>query len=86
MKIEQINARPPTALLRSARRVTAQKAKSLCCEAAGITNASTATAIALIPHEKLREARHPDATLNAQDRPPAQLVVGCTHPQRTEAT
>lgn len=86
MKIGQINARPPSALLRSARRVTAQKTKSLCCEATGITNALAATAVALIPHEKLREAPHPDATLNAQNRPPAQPVVGCKHSRRTEAT
>ena len=33
----------------------------------------------LIPHIKLREAAHLDAPLNAQNRPPAQPVVGYTH-------
>ncbi|MCH4873048.1 hypothetical protein EQV93_08335 [Pseudomonas sp. TMW22091] len=64
------------ALLCNVRGITAPVKNSLCCEAAGITNAIRATAGVLIPHVKLREAAHVDATLNAQNRPPAQLVVG----------
>ncbi len=52
---------------------------SLCCAAAGIIASSSATAEVLIPHEKLREAATPNATLIAQDRPPAQPAVGYTH-------
>ena len=52
---------------------------SLCCAAAGITKAFRATTGGLIPHTKLREAAHLDAPLNAQNRPPAQPVVGYTH-------
>ena len=52
---------------------------SLCCAAGGITHAIRAAAGVLIPHVKLREAAHVDATLNAQNRPPAQLVVGYGH-------
>ena len=65
-----------TALLCNANDVDAQKTKSLCCAAAGITASISATAEVLIPHEKLREAATPDATLIAQNRPPAQPVVG----------
>lgn len=64
------------ALLCNVRGITAPVKNSLCCEAAGITHAIRATAGVLIPHVKLREAVHVDATLNAQNRPPAQLVVG----------
>ena len=64
------------ALLCNVRGITAPVKNTLCCEAAGITNAIRATAGVLIPHVKLREAAHVDATLNAQNRPPAQLVVG----------
>ena len=64
------------ALLCNARGIATPVKNSLCCEAAGITNAIRATAGVLIPHVKLREAAHVDATLNAQNRPPAQLVVG----------
>jgi hypothetical protein len=69
---------PPTetALLCNTNGVDAQKTKSLCCAAAGIIAPLTATADVLIPHEKLREAATPDATLIAQTRPPAQPVVG----------
>ena len=65
-----------TALLCNANGVDEQKTKSLCCAAAGIIAPLTATADVLIPHEKLREAATPDATLIAQTRPPAQPVVG----------
>lgn len=49
---------------------------SLCCVAAGITALPNSTTEVLTPHEKLREAAPPDATLIAQDRPPAQLAQG----------
>lgn len=64
------------ALPSKARGIAAPVKNSLCCAAAGITNAVRATAGVFIPHVKLREAAHVDATLNAQNRPPAQLVVG----------
>ena len=73
----QLTLRPACpALLRNARGIATPVKNSLCCAAAGITNAVRATAGVLIPHVKLREAAHVDATLNAQNRPPAQLVVG----------
>ncbi|WIE52561.1 hypothetical protein [Pseudomonas sp. GM17] len=67
-------ARP--ALLREELCIDAQKTKSLCCAAAGIIDPISATTEARIPHEKLREAAAPNATLIAQNRPPAQPVVG----------
>ena len=70
----------PTALLRNANGIDTPVKNSLCCAAAGITTAFCATAWVLIPHIKLREAAHTDAPLNAQNRPPAQPVVGYTHP------
>ncbi|CAI8724030.1 hypothetical protein [Pseudomonas chlororaphis] len=76
MKIEQENTQSMPALLRNACGVDAQETKSLCCEAAGIIDPASATAEALIPHEKLREAASVDAALIAQERPPAQPVVG----------
>ncbi|VVN00570.1 hypothetical protein PS659_03335 [Pseudomonas fluorescens] len=56
----------------------AQETKSLCCKAAGIIAPLGATAEALIPHEKLRGAATPDATLIAQNCPHAQPAVGYT--------
>ncbi|AZC56249.1 hypothetical protein [Pseudomonas chlororaphis] len=76
MKIEQENTQSVPALLCNACGVDAQETKSLCCEAAGIIDPVCATAEALIPHEKLREAASVDAALIAQERPPAQPVVG----------
>ena len=70
-----------TALLRNANGVDAPETNSLCCAAAGIIAPLSATSEALIPHEKLREATTPDATLIAQNRPPAQPVVGYTQVQ-----
>ena len=70
-----------TALLRNANGVDAPETNSLCCAAAGIIDPLTSTAEALIPHEKLREAATPYATLIAQNRPPAQPVVGYTQVQ-----
>jgi len=58
----------------------AQKTNSLCCAAAGITAPSSSATEGLIPHEKLREAESPDATLNAQNGPLAQPVVGYKSP------
>ncbi|WP_454246922.1 hypothetical protein [Pseudomonas sp. F-14 TE3623] len=79
MKTNRHTTQASTALLRHANGVDAQKTKSLCCAAAGITASISATAEALIPHEKLRQAATSNATLNAWDRPPAQPVVGYTH-------
>lgn len=76
MKIEQKNTQSMPALLCNDCGVDAQETKSLCCEAAGIIDPVSATAEALIPHEKLREAASVDAALIAQERPPAQPVVG----------
>ena len=76
MKQEQNNIQTQAALLRSTNRVDAPVKNSLCCIAAGIIAPSTATADVLIPHEKLREAATPDATLITQNRPPAQPVLG----------
>jgi len=67
------------ALLRTASGIDVPLKNSLCCAAAGITKAFSATAGVLIPHKKLREAAHLYAPLNAKNRPPAQLVVGYTH-------
>ena len=68
------------ALLRNANGIDTLVKNSLCCAAAGITKAFRATTGELISHIKLREAARIDAPLNAQKRPPAQLVVGYTHP------
>ena len=67
------------ALLRNTSGIDTPVKNSFCCAAAGITKAFRDTAEVLIPHIKLREAAHLDAPLNAQNRPPAQLVVGYTH-------
>ncbi|RMR34992.1 hypothetical protein ALP36_101152 [Pseudomonas syringae pv. coriandricola] len=64
------------ALLRNSGWSTTQKTKSLCCTAAGITALPSSTTEAPVPHEKLREAATHDATLIAQNRPPAQPFVG----------
>jgi len=76
MKMEQNTTQTSTALLRNAIGVDAPETNSLCCAAAGIIDPLTSTAEALIPHEKLREAAAPDATLIAQNCPLAQLVQG----------
>lgn len=68
-----------SALLRTADSVDALVTNSLCCAAASIVAPSSASSDALIPHEKLRGAELTDATLNAQDRPLAQPVVGYAH-------
>ncbi|XOQ67866.1 MAG: hypothetical protein ACFWT5_14585 [Pseudomonas helleri] len=74
---------PLSALLRNASGIAAPVINSLCCAAAGITKALSATAGVLKPHKKLREAAHVDAPLNAKNRPPAQLVVGYKRPPQT---
>lgn len=73
-----LHTQTSNALLCSGACVDAQKTNSLCCAAAGIIACACANAGALIPHEKLRWANTPNATLIAQDRSPAQPVVGYT--------
>lgn len=81
MKIDQYNTGALPALLRATASVDAPVTNSLCCAAAGITALLQATAEPRTPHEKLRGAATPDATLIAQDRPLAQPVVGYTQSQ-----
>ncbi|BAO62946.1 hypothetical protein PPC_3599 [Pseudomonas protegens Cab57] len=76
----QPTAQAMTALLRNAASVDAQKTKSFCCVAAGITALACNTTEARTPHEKLRGAATPGATLNAQSGPLAQLAQGYKHP------
>lgn len=82
MKTDLHTTRSAAALLCCAIRVDPSETKSLCCAAVGIIAPRGATAEALIPHEKLREAATPDATLIAQNRPPAQPVMGYSHASR----
>jgi hypothetical protein len=79
MQKDQHTSQSTTALLCEEASVNTLATKSLCCEAAGIIAPSSSTTEALIPHEKLREAATPNATLIAQNRPPAQPAVGYTH-------
>ncbi|SDC95415.1 hypothetical protein SAMN04490189_1030 [Pseudomonas koreensis] len=76
MQKDRHNTQSTTALLCKETGVDTLETNSLCCEAAGIIASSSSTTEALIPHEKLREAATPNATLIAQNRPPAQPVVG----------
>lgn len=80
MTHSQDNTQVQAALLRDDSGIDTPVKNSLCCAAAGIIASSSATAEALIPHEKLRGAALADATLNAQKRPPAQPVVGYKSP------
>jgi hypothetical protein len=80
MQKDQLTTQSTTALLRKETSVDTPETNSLCCAAAGIIAPSSSTTEALIPHEKLREAATPNATLIAQNRPPAQPAVGYTHP------
>ena len=80
MQKDQHTSQSPTALLCEEARVNTLETNSLCCEAAGIIAPSSSTTEALIPHEKLREAATPNATLIAQNCPPAQPVVGYPAP------
>ncbi|SDR37395.1 hypothetical protein SAMN04490186_5745 [Pseudomonas grimontii] len=72
--LDNTNALP--ALIRATEGVDTLETNSLCCAAAGIIAPISATAEALIPHEKLRGAALADATLNAQERPLAQPALG----------
>jgi hypothetical protein len=74
--IAQAYQMPAPALIRDSS-IDAQKTNS-CCEAAGITAFPSAAPDVPLPHEKLREAAKPEGTLNAQQCPHAQLVVGYT--------
>lgn len=78
MKHSQDNIQAQAALLRNDSEIDTPVKNSLCCAAAGITAPISATAKALIPHEKLRGAALADATLTAQVCPLAQPVVGYT--------
>ena len=78
MKNQQDNTDALPALLRTDSGVDTMETNSLCCAAAGIIAPFSATTEALIPHKKLRGAAPADATLNAQERPLAQPVVGYT--------
>lgn len=79
MQMDQHDTQTTTALLRKETCVDTPETNSLCCAAAGIIAPSSSSTEALIPHEKLREAATPNATLNAQNRPPAQPVEGYRH-------
>ena len=79
MKNQQDNICALPALLCTEGGVDTLETNSLCCAAADIIAPLSATAEALIPHEKLRGAALADATLNAQVRPLAQPVLGYTH-------
>ncbi|WP_241196133.1 hypothetical protein [Pseudomonas atacamensis] len=79
MQMDQHEIQSATALLRMETSVDTLETNSLCCAAAGIIAPSSSSTEALIPHEKLREAATPNATLNAQNRPPAQLAEGYKH-------
>lgn len=76
MRNHEDNTSALPALLRAADGVDTLETNSLCCAAAGIIAPLSATAEALVPHEKLRGATLADATLNAQKRPLAQPDVG----------
>lgn len=78
MKNQQNNTSAQSALLRTANGGDTLETNSLCCAAAGIIAPPSATAEALIPHEKLRGAALSDATLIAQARPLAQPALGYT--------
>lgn len=79
MKNHQENVSTLPALLRTPVSVDTLETKSLCCAAAGIIAFSSATAEALILHEKLRGAALSDATLTTSQRPLAQPALGYTH-------
>jgi hypothetical protein len=80
MTHSQDNTQMQAALLRDDIGIDTPVNNSLCCAAAGIIASSSATAEVLIPHEKLREAATPNATLTAPNSPPAQLVKGYKRP------
>ena len=80
------NRLPPPALLCNTSGIDTPVKNSLCCAATGVIKVLRATAGVLIPHVKLRRAARVDATLNAQNRPLAQLVVGYTGQTRSTAS
>ena len=86
MKMDQHTTQTSTALLRNASGVDTLETNSLCCAAAGIIAPLSATAEALVLHEKLREAATPNATLIAHNCPPSQPVVGCKQALITAST
>ncbi len=86
MKHSQDNIQAQAALLRNDSEIDTPVKNSLCCVAAGITAPISATAKALIPHEKLRGAALADATLTAQVSPLAQPVVGYKSPLHEQET
>lgn len=86
MKPSQTNTPTAPALLCIESRSDTPVKNSLCCAAIGVIKALRATAGVLIPHVKLRRAARVDATLNAQNRPLAQLVVGYTGQTRSTAS
>ncbi|MHB2138015.1 hypothetical protein ACX64L_08630 [Pseudomonas monsensis] len=73
----QNTTHPLPALLRILNGI-AMPVNNSCCAAASIIASSRNTAEGPIPHEKLRRAALPNATLNAQKCSPAQLVEGYT--------
>ena len=79
MKPSQTNTPAEPALLCIESRSDTPVKNSLCCAVTGVIKALRAIAGVLIPHVKLRRAARVDATLNAQNRPLAQLVVGYGH-------
>lgn len=79
MKNHQENTNALPALFRNANGVDTPVQNSLCRAAAGIIDPSSTTAEARTPQEKLRGAALAHATLNAQESPLAQRVVGHTH-------
>ncbi|WP_338474291.1 hypothetical protein V3H56_05495 [Pseudomonas sp. MS646] len=76
MKHVPNNIQSQAALLRKVSRADAPVKNSLCCAAADIIALPSSTAETLIPHEMLRGAAHPEATLIALDRPLAQPAEG----------
>ena len=83
MKNQQDNSSALPTLLRAAGGVDTLETNSLCGTAADITASSNSTTEALIPQEKLREAATPNTTLTAQNRPPAQPIVGYEYSKRS---
>lgn len=80
MQKDQQNTQSTTALLCKEASVDTLETNSPCCAAAGIIAPFSSTTEALTPHEKLRAAAAPNATLIAQNRPSAQLVQGYKRP------
>ena len=85
MQMDQHKTQSTTALLCEEVSVATLETNSLCCVAAGIIASSSSTTEALIPHEKLRGAATPNATLIAQNRPPAQPAEGYTTTEKENA-